>query len=104
MQYSGTIYCSCCDIKYVGVKMCPKNVIKNRYPRCASVTHDTPILKIWDLCSENSLMWREYGPKIITNQGTHFNTWPLYSARKKSCSCPKVVNERIFGMVYSFLP
>ena len=26
-----------------------KNVAKNRDPRCTSVTHETPILKIWAL-------------------------------------------------------
>ena len=28
-------------------KNVPKNVIKNRDPRCTSVTQETPILKIW---------------------------------------------------------
>ena len=61
----------------MGVKMCPKNVIQNRAPRCTSVTHETPILKIRALIKYNSVLWRGYG-RMITNQSTKINTGPLY--------------------------
>ena len=45
---------------------CVKNLlIKNRNPRCTSVTHETPILKIWALSKLNSVLWTGYGTKKI---------------------------------------